>query len=375
MKTHKLAILLLITTPLIFILACNGTTTQVQTTPTAIPSPVSTADWIGPDGETAVEHVPLNGGYWCGADGHRIELITNLSATDPSWEALLAFLQLDQTDKNLYNLSTFKNADYAEMLYNNAEAAGIKAATVSIELNYSCRSWYFLINAFNVTDRGLVYIDDSGVDKYCGGDCHLDKMVAQLRVDQPLHTQYLFNHIGWYTDNSDWGDVRNISIQWCEEEYEFVPIGGYETGADGHLIQLINNPQAHDPSWQELKDFLEQDGTDTFLYDSAIFVCTDYAEMLHNNAEASGIRAAFITIKFVNESGGHALNAFNTSDMGLVYIDDTGGYSHQQCSGDKEVLLELDEEYNPTAIFSCAGGSFVSIKDSWGEVSAIYTQW
>lgn len=370
---------MLVLTISISCVACNGTTTQApRITPIATPVATSTADWVGPNGEKQVEYVPQNGGYYYGADGHRIELINNLSAHDTDWQTLQAFLKLDQTDMNLYNISAFAWNDYAEMLHNNAEAAGIRAAVVSVECNdsksNSNRTGWFLINAFNVSDRGLIYIDDTGVDQLCGGDCHFDKIV-DLKLNQSYHAQYLFNVIYYYLSDTSSYYVKNISVQWGEAEHEYVPIGGYETGADGHQIKLINNPQAHDPSWQELKNFLKQDNTDTYLYDTSTFVCTDFAEMLHNNAEAAGLIAAFVTISFVNESAGHAVNAFNTSDMGLVYIDDTGGYSHQPCSGDKKVDVELGKEYNPIAIFPCEGGSFKSILDSWGDVSAIYTQW
>ena len=375
MSISKVTVALLLDIILISCLACNSTTTQAPTiTPTATPVATSTADWVGPNGEKQVEYVPQNGGYRYGADGHRIELINNLSAHDTDWQTLQAFLQVDQTDMNLYNVSTFAYTDYAEMLHNNAETAGIRAAVVSVEFNNSGRPWWYLLNAFNVSDRGLIYIDDAGVDQYCGGANYNDKIVDP-QLNQPYHAHYLFTNVCFYLNYSYSYIVRNISVQWGEAECEYVPIGGYESGADGHLIKLINNPQANDPTWQELKNFLEQDETDTYLYSTSTFVCADFAEMLHNNAEAAGIRAAFVAIGFVNQDTGHALNAFNTSDVGLVYIDDTGGYSHQPCSGDKKVDVELGEEYNPIAIFPCEGVSFTSILDSWGNVSRCYILW
>jgi len=45
---------------------------------------------------------------------------------------------------------------------------------------------------------------------------------------------------------------------------------------------------------------------------------------VHNNAEAAGIRAALVNINFDESDKGHALNAFDTIDMGLIYIDCTG---------------------------------------------------
>lgn len=105
-------------------------------------------------------------------------------------------------------------------------------------------------------------------------------------------------------------------------------IASVVVGADGHRIWLHNNPEARNPTWEELWAFLREDRTDQHIYSYDSFVCADFAEMLHNNAEASGIRAAYITIRvdpssYYALSGGHALNAFHTTDRGLVYIDST----------------------------------------------------
>ena len=93
------------------------------------------------------------------------------------------------------------------------------------------------------------------------------------------------------------------------------------TKALGQPINLINNKQAEDPTWQELKSFLLQDTTDEHLY-SPSYSCGNFAEELHNNAEKAGIKAALVAVEFYSGEP-HALNAFNTIDRGLVYIDVT----------------------------------------------------
>jgi len=104
-------------------------------------------------------------------------------------------------------------------------------------------------------------------------------------------------------------------------------------GADGEPIELINNSSATDPTYAMLVDFINEDPTDEGAYmdfdsDSEFAflgrTCGDFAETLHNNAEAAGITAALVTIDFEGEEVGHALNAFETTDKGLVYIDCTG---------------------------------------------------
>lgn len=54
-------------------------------------------------------------------------------------------------------------------------------------------------------------------------------------------------------------------------------------------------------------------------------MCSDFAEDFHNNAEAAGIRAGWAGIRFQGTEEGHAINAFETTDKGLVYIDCTNG--------------------------------------------------
>ena len=148
--------------------------------------------------------------------------------------------------------------------------------------------------------------------------------------------------------------------------------GGVLVGADGHYITLKNNPDATDPSWEELKAFLLTDETDSQRYDYSTFVCADFAEMLHNNAEAAGFRVAFVTIQlgpcsYYPISGGHALNAFETTDKGLVYIDCTS--SNQGVNSDKTVDVQEGKEYIPRSIFPEAG--WESVWESMGVVQEI----
>jgi hypothetical protein len=91
----------------------------------------------------------------------------------------------------------------------------------------------------------------------------------------------------------------------------------------GEYIYLINNADAGNVSFEALKAFLTSDQTDKGLYIPGIQMCGYFAETLHNNAERAGIRAAVVILEFEDGSA-HALNAFETTDWGLVYIDCTG---------------------------------------------------
>lgn len=123
-----------------------------------------------------------------------------------------------------------------------------------------------------------------------------------------------------------------IVLTGCTESRYIRLDGGIVVGGDNKPIELINNPPSHNPTYQELITFIKADLTDEHYYvdnesilkKGQYYVCSDYAESVHNNAEAKGIRAAFVCIDFTGESIGHAINAFETTDKGLVFIDCTG---------------------------------------------------
>jgi len=88
-------------------------------------------------------------------------------------------------------------------------------------------------------------------------------------------------------------------------------------------VKLEDNASAKNPAWKELTAFLAQDKTEDHTYIKGEYDCSQFSRDLHNNAEAAGIRAAEVQVRFEGELTGHALNAFLTSDYGLVYIDCT----------------------------------------------------
>jgi len=88
-------------------------------------------------------------------------------------------------------------------------------------------------------------------------------------------------------------------------------------------IRIKNNPDATDPTWEQVRNFLRSDNTDEKLYFDNLYVCGDFAEAVHNNAESAGLKCAVVALHFADDES-HALNAFNTTDKGLVYVDCTG---------------------------------------------------
>lgn len=134
-----------------------------------------------------------------------------------------------------------------------------------------------------------------------------------------------------------------------------------------YSIKLVNEPDATHVDFDTLIDFVLEDPTDSYCYEPDSYVCTNSAEELHNNAEAAGIRAAFVVIHFDDGSDSHALNAFinpaaTTLDIGfgqtrevregLVFIDSTPGDCNkpQPDNLDCLVSLEIDKPYRATPL-------------------------
>ncbi|MBA7575292.1 hypothetical protein ES708_17113 [subsurface metagenome] len=92
----------------------------------------------------------------------------------------------------------------------------------------------------------------------------------------------------------------------------------------------IDSPEAAAVSFAELEIFL--DGYSTVGF-PASFGCEEYALVLHDAAEAEGIKAAIVAVR---DSGGlrpfHAFNAFATTDEGIVYVDSILGWDLGRCA-------------------------------------------
>jgi len=150
--------------------------------------------------------------------------------------------------------------------------------------------------------------------------------------------------------------VLVISVGACQNPLYTYEDGAVLVGGDGEPVLLVDNPNAVNPTYAELVAFIERDTTDSnnYLEDPLIgYVCADFAEDVHNNAEAAGIRAASVSVDFEEGGEGHALNAFDTIDEGLVYIDCTG------LSAEPNFHLEETEE------------GFIFVDDSPASLDAV----
>lgn len=153
---------------------------------------------------------------------------------------------------------------------------------------------------------------------------------------------------------------------YIDNHYYHINKTGYE-GSDGRKMILHNNPTATDPTYDELINFIKADWTDNNNSNPGSYVCADYACDLHDNAEKAGIKAGVVAIEFTDNGDGHACNAFNTTDKGLVFVDCT--------SFDSIVDVNEGTEYRPVPLSKLLGYNTGVNADPLGVVKSYSIMW
>jgi hypothetical protein len=134
---------------------------------------------------------------------HTIVMTDHRDARNVTYDQLIDFLDNDTTEAADYAYPDYTCGDFALKLHDNAEAAGIKCGIVAVtintteyigintslldleRLNNSDKGHAF--NVFNTTDRGLVYIDATGIQKAKKKNGRMPyKMVAYVENGLPL---------------------------------------------------------------------------------------------------------------------------------------------------------------------------------------------
>ena len=115
--------------------------------------------------------------------------------------------------------------------------------------------------------------------------------------------------------------------------YSQVP--GYTLYQGWNLIGWQASTTLRNPTYSELLTFLEQDRTDELPSIENKFVSGDFAITLRDNALKAGFRSAWVGLE-LGPVNGHGLNAFQTTDKGLVYIEP---------QADAIVYLEVGQPY------------------------------
>lgn len=182
--------------------------------------------------------------------GKFIVLINNKNAVNPTYDQLLSFLSQDNTDQYPYtyqmpilksyygtaesrvDLQRIKDiidgvtqpsipcicADFAERLHNNAEIAGIRCAYVSLDMTGYDDPYNYGIapdashacNAFQTTDRGLIYIDCTGGTTDYGPSSN--DTTVDIQIGKEYIPHFIFPSGGWTIDSM--GTVTGIYMTW-----------------------------------------------------------------------------------------------------------------------------------------------------------------
>ena len=204
---------LLIGTIVIFLVMVSGCTEKSETiieettlTPTSTPNNLSTPMQTKIREADNLTEVTIN------EDLQAIEqyMINNENAIDVSYEDLVKFIRNDQTDKIPITVE-FENVDSAITLHNNAEAFGIKTAIVY----YDDEFYYNFFNAFNTTDRGLIYISSAGSSDP-EFPCNNDLEYRNLEAGKTMTMYHLYKDSCWdeWNISTKSGIINFIEILW-----------------------------------------------------------------------------------------------------------------------------------------------------------------
>lgn len=101
-----------------------------------------------------------------------------------------------------------------------------------------------------------------------------------------------------------------------DEGYSAGQSQGYEAGISaglGHGYTL------RAPTYDEVLLFLAEDKTNEREYSDQNYVCSHFSRDVCNNAEAAGLRSAFVEIRYPEM--GHSIVAFDTVDKGIVFFE------------------------------------------------------
>ena len=142
------------------------------------------------------------------------------------------------------------------------------------------------IDAFRTTDQGMVYVDTTAMN------------VSHGNYTVPFDKIRLLRE--WWSTPTPWADYNN----------QYLTIKTYR--------------DAKPVSYDDLISFLNTDHTEDAQYVMPTYTCVDFSANLYDDAEAAGIKCGLVSVFFEGSGPGHAFDAFQTTDKGIVYIDSTG---------------------------------------------------
>jgi hypothetical protein len=141
-----------------------------------------------------------------------------------------------------------------------------------------------------------------------------------------------------FTHSQHIAQIEQTSLDYQQGQNSGEKIGydrGYQEGYQAGINEGATGYNLHDPSYQEVLDFLAKDHSEDVPYNKENHICTDYTTDVNNNAEKAGLRCGSVYI--IYPETGHSIIAFDTTDKGLIFIEP---------QYDKEVKLPVGKSYS-----------------------------
>ncbi|HUT67036.1 MAG TPA: hypothetical protein VMW86_00615 [Dehalococcoidales bacterium] len=138
------------------------------------------------------------------------------------------------------------------------------------------------------------------------------------------------------------GAARDQEIQSEVIEPSPLPIWRDNISSSENVISSNQTFEMKNPTFEEVRDFILKDPTSRKIFVLNKYECRHFATDVNNNAEAVGIRCAFVLLCYRN--GQHAVVAFDTTDRGLIYIEPQTDVSIEPEVGGKyqgEEIIEI----------------------------------
>jgi hypothetical protein len=190
------------------------------------------------------------------ATGASVVLINNKTATDPTWDSLMAFLKADDTIKIKYDFPRFTCADFARTLHDKAEASGIRCGFIAVEFENRTIDYSIYdngngnfhpptrspdtghgLNVFKTVDRGLVYVDASSDTDYIGSDAKVrlaylaeGQELNEIDLDWATNTSYSFyesykrTQLDFIADQrAFYKDLADYNLRLSDNGYVLIP--------------------------------------------------------------------------------------------------------------------------------------------------------
>ena len=202
MKALEISILIFSVTLMCFICGCTDTPEiNEMAAVNNANCPVATDST---NGQQLVTNVRFSDMQFVNGDDSNTTLKNNITSVDPTYNELVDFLKTDQTDQIPFVDSKFVCGDYARVLHDNAERSGWRCGYVIIAYDsheeHAC-------NVFNTPDKGIVYIDDAGVEEPTNNwDAEVSLTVGEDYQPVPLFTPEY--------ERANWGKVKGFLSFW-----------------------------------------------------------------------------------------------------------------------------------------------------------------